>query len=105
MAKTTAKMVTAPVKTPVKKTAAKAKTTANIEKVSEEILTKLKSLDLDQQLQADLEWCLGSYRYDQNATGLIEAIGKAHEVLKQAHTKKTKGITSTLLSTIEKVLN
>ena len=107
MAKTTAKMVTAPVKTPVKKTAAKpkAKTTANIEKVSEEILTKLKSLDLDQQLQADLEWCLGSYRYDQNATGLIEAMSKAHEVLKQAHTKKTKGITSTLLSTIEKVLN
>ncbi len=107
MAKTTAKMVTAPVKTPVKKTVAKpkAKTTTNIEKVSEEILTKLKSLDLDQQLQADLEWCLGSYRYDQNATGLIEAIGKAHEVLKQAHVKKTKGITSTLLSTIEKVLN
>lgn len=107
MAKTTAKTATAPVKTTLKASAAKpkAKTTTDIEKVSEEILTKLKSLDLEQQLQADLEWCLGSYRYDQNATGLIETIGKAHEVLKQAHAKKTKGITSTLLSTIEKVVN
>lgn len=106
MSKTTAKTVTAPVKTPkVSVAQPKAKTTANIEKVSEEILTKLKSLDLDQQLQADLEWCLGSYRYDQNAAGLVETIGKAHEVLKQAHAKKTKGVTSTLLSTIEKVLN
>lgn len=104
MAKSSAKTVTAP----VKKSAAKpkAKTTANnIEKVSEEILAKLKSLELEQQLQADLEWCLGSYRYDQNATGLREVIAKAHGLLKQEHAKKTKGITSTLLTNIEKVLN
>lgn len=103
MAKATAKTVTAPAKKSVAKP--KAKTSASIEKVSEEVLEKLKSLDLEQQLQADIEWCLGSYRYDQNATGLIEAIGKAHDVLKQAHAKKTKGITATLLSSIEKVLN
>lgn len=103
MAKASAKTVTAP----AKKTAAKpkAKTSVNIETVSEEILSKLRSLDLEQQLQADIEWCLGSYRYDQNASGLIEAIAKAHNVLKEAHAKKTKGITATLLGNIEKVLN
>lgn len=103
MAKASAKTISAPVKKSVAKP--KAKTSASIEKVSEEVLEKLKSLDLEQQLQADIEWCLGSYRYDQNATGLIEVIGKAHDVLKEAHAKKTKGITATLLSNIEKVLN
>lgn len=103
MAKATAKAVPAP----TKKSAAKpkAKTSVTIETVSEEILAKLKSLDMEQQLQADIEWCLGSYRYDQNASGLIEAITKAHIVLKEAHTNKTKGITATLLSNIEKVIN
>jgi len=92
---------------PAKKTVAKptAKTSVNIEKVSEEILSKLKTLDMAQQLQSDLEWCLGSYRFDQNATGLKEVIGKAHDELKQAHAKKTKGITTALLNNIEKVLN
>ncbi len=103
MAKATTKMVTAPEKKSTVKP--KAKSTVSIEKVTEEVLAKLKSLDLDQQLQADIEWCLGSYRYDQNATGLIEVIFKAHNVLKVAHANKTKGITSTLLSNIEKVLN
>jgi uncharacterized protein YpuA (DUF1002 family) len=103
MAKASAKTISAPVKKSVAKP--KAKTSASIEKISEEVLEKLKSLDLEQQLQADIEWCLGSYRYDQNATGLIEVIGKAHDVLKEAHAKKTKGITATLLSNIEKVLN
>jgi len=103
MAKASAKTVSAPEKKTVAKP--KAKTSASIEKVSEEVLEKLKSLDLEQQLQADIEWCLGSYRYDQNASGLIEVLGKAHEALKAAHAKKTKGITATLLSSIEKVLN
>jgi hypothetical protein len=104
MAKASAKTVTAPVKKSAAKPKAKT-TTSNIEKISEEILAKLKLLDLEQQLQADLEWCLGSYRYDQNPTGLREVIGKAHGLLKQEHAKKTKGITATLLSSIEKVLN
>ncbi len=104
MAKASAKTVTAPAKKSVAKPKAKT-SSANIEKISEDVLEKLKSLDLEQQLQADIEWCLGSYRYDQNTTGLIEVIGKAHDVLKQAHAKKTKGITAALISNIEKVLN
>jgi hypothetical protein len=91
-----------------KKSAAKPKTkkttTVNIEKVSEEIVAKLKALNVERQLVADLEWCLGSYRYDQNPSGLLAAIGKALDVLKAAQAKKTKGITATLIGNIEKVL-
>ncbi len=102
MAKASAKTVSAP----VKKTTAKpkAKASVNIEKVSEDVLSKLKSLDIEPQLQADLEWCLGSYRFDQNATGLQEVIRKAFDVLKKELAKKTKGVTATLLTSIEKAL-
>lgn len=103
MAKAATKGVTAPEKKSTAKP--KAKASVNIEKISEDILTKLKAIQAEEKLQADLEWCLGSYRYDQNPSGLIEVIGKAHTVLKEAHAKKTKGITVTLLNSIEKVLN
>src|SRR5688572_18939983 len=103
MAKATAKTGTVT----VKKAAAKPKATpsVNIDKLSEDILSKLKSLNIEEQLQADLEWCLGSYRFDQNASGLLEVIKRAFDVLKQEQAKKTKGVTATLLNSIEKVIN
>jgi len=103
MAKATAKAGT----TTVKKSAAKPKATpsVNIEKVSEDIIAKLKSLNIEQQLQADLEWCLGSYRYDQNASGLLEVIKRAFDILKQEQARKAKGVTATLLKSIEKVFS
>ncbi len=102
MAKTPTKTVTDK-KTPVKKSAAKPKT-VSLEKISEEILTKLKALNIEHQLQADLEWCLGSYRYDNNASGLLETAGKALVVFKQEQAKKTKGVTATLIASIESIL-
>lgn len=102
MTKATTKTV-AVKKAPAKKTVIKPKT-SSIEKVSEEILAKLKALDIEHQLQADIEWCLGSYRFDQNPTGLIETANKAVFVFKQELTKKTKGVTATFISGIEKSL-
>jgi len=103
MAKATAKTVS----TPAKKSTAKpkAKKSVNIEKLSDDILTKLKSLNIEQQLQADIEWCLGSYRYDQNPVGLLETIKRAVGVLKQEQAKKTKGVTAAFISGLEKALN
>ncbi|HRG79480.1 MAG TPA: hypothetical protein PL167_07705 [Cyclobacteriaceae bacterium] len=102
MTKATTKTV-AVKKAPAKKTVIKPKT-SSIEKVSEEILAKLKALDIEHQLQADIEWCLGSYRFDQNPAGLIESANKALSVFKQELAKKTKGVTATLISGIEKSL-
>lgn len=102
MAKTTTKPATEK-KAPAKKAAAKP-TTTSIDKVAEDILGKLKTLDIEHQLQADLEWCLGSYRYDQNPIGLYENAAKALAVFKQEQEKKTKGITATFVSGLEKSL-
>lgn len=101
MAKTAAKTTTkAPVKT-------KAKTTTVSEsnpivKTSEAALKKLKDLGIDTQLQADLEWCLGSYKADKNPVGLYEMARRALVVFKD--NKNTKGVTSKLISDLEKVV-
>lgn len=105
MAKSTTKIVVEK-KAPAKKAASKPKaaSTLNIEKVSEDILAKLKALNIEHQLQADIEWCLGSYRYDQNPTGLLETAAKSVAAFKQELTKKTKGVTAAMVKNIEKVL-
>lgn len=104
MAKTAAKTSA---KAPVKKTSAKsAKTssTLNIEKVCNEVLEKLKALGLDQQLQSDIEWCLGSYRSDNNPVGLYGMAARALVIFQDEKAKKTKGVTVKLIADLEKVV-
>ena len=97
-------------KTPAKKVAAKKPSstpkakTSSLEETSEDALKKLKELDLDAQLQSDLEWCLGSYRADQNPTGLFDMLERSLSVFKTAKENKIKGITAKLTGDIEKVL-
>ena len=76
----------------------------NIEKVSEEALQKLQTLGIDDQLQRDLEWCLGSYRADRNPIGLYDSARRALAVFKTEKEKKTKGVTAKLISDLEKVI-
>lgn len=99
-------MAKTPSKTPVKAaTPAKTKPAGpSIEKASEEALSKLKSLGLDPQLQADLEWCLGSYKADSNPAGLYEMTKKAIAVFAAEKEKKTKGVTAKLITDLEKAL-
>jgi len=104
MAKTAVKTAA---KTAAKSSSAKPKANVpgnKIEKVSEEVLQKLQSLGIDQQLQSELEWCLGSYRADQNPSGLYEMAVRALSVLTDEKNKKTKGVTTKLLGDIESVL-
>jgi hypothetical protein len=105
MAKSTVKNSPAPVK---KTAAAKPKANASVdilEKVSEEALKKFQSLGIEQQLQADLEWCLGSYRHDRNPIGLIDIINQSLVVLKAEQARKTKGVTSKLITDLEKAVS
>lgn len=103
MAKAIAKPAT--VKPATKKPAAKRTATAkaDLEKISIGILEKLKSLDSEPTLQAELEWCLGSYSFDRNPVGLIQAAQKALVVFEAALAKKTKGVTAKFVTDIEKV--
>ena len=75
-----------------------------IEKCCEEALKKLQSLGIEQQLQSDLYWCLGSYRHDKNPSGLYEMGQRALSVFNAEKTKKTKGVTTKLITDLEKAL-
>ncbi|HEY0656757.1 MAG TPA: hypothetical protein VGD65_26685 [Chryseosolibacter sp.] len=89
----------APAKTSKPKTSA-----PSIEKASEEALEKLRSLGIEQELQNDIEWCLGSYRADGNPVGLYAAVERAVSALKGEKEKKTKGVTAKLITDLEKSL-
>jgi len=104
MAKATAK---APAKKPVKaSTSSKPKTqrSLSIEQTCADALLRFKELGIEQQLQSDLEWCLGSYRHDKNPSGLYEMAERILLVYKTEKEKKTKGIAAKMIVDVEKVL-
>jgi hypothetical protein len=106
MAKTIAKPTS--VKPVAKKAAAKRATATkavDVVKISTGILEKLKSLNIEPSLQAEIEWCLGSYAYDSNPVGLINAAKKSLDVFQAELAKKTKGVTAKLIADIEKAAN
>lgn len=94
----------------VKKTAAKkplkpkAPAAHQIEKVNEEILAKLQALNVEQALQADIAWCLGSYRNDNNPSGLYLMAERALQVFKFELSKDPKSVPAKLIKDIEKAL-
>lgn len=111
MAKKPATKAAAEKKPAVKKTAAakkavtpKAPAAHQIEKVNEEILSKLQSLNVEPALQADIEWCLGSYRNDNNPSGLYLMAERALQVFKFEVSKEPKSVPVKLLKDIEKAL-
>lgn len=91
-------------KTSTAKKAAKSNGKANIEKVCEDALQKLRSLGIQQQLQNDIEWCLGSYRTDGNPVGLYSMAERALAVFQEERARKTKGITAKTIADLEKAL-
>ncbi|NOS94220.1 MAG: hypothetical protein HOP30_20065 [Cyclobacteriaceae bacterium] len=106
MAKTIAKPTTE--KPAAKKAAPKRAATTkavDVAKIATSILEKLKSLSIEPTLQAEIEWCLGSYAYDQNPVGLIEATKKSLVVFQSELAKKTKGVTAKFIAEIEKAAN
>lgn len=76
----------------------------SIESLSVKVLEKLKSLELDPQLQADLEWCIGSFRFDGQPAGLYHHVSRAAEVFKEELSKKTKGVTAKFVNEVNKEL-
>lgn len=105
MAKATAKTPAKKVTTTTANPKVKKSTSVPIEKLCKDALTKLQALGIEQQLQADLEWCLGSYNHDKNPSGLYEMAERVHGVFKAEQVKKTKGITAKMLLDLENALS
>jgi len=92
-------------KAPAKKEASKPKAASyDILNASEDVLSTLKKLNIDQQLQADIEWCIGSYHADKNPIGLFDMVNRALPILKTELARKTKGVTSKLITGLEQVI-
>lgn len=75
-----------------------------VEKASEDVLKKIKSLNIEPGLQADIQWCLGSYRNDKNPSGLYIMIERGLQVLKTAAAKNPKAASAKFISDLEKVI-
>jgi hypothetical protein len=91
-----------------KKAAPKKKTSTasvSIDKASQAALTVLKKLNIEEKLQQDIEWCLGSYGHDHNPVGLIEIAKRTIKVLEAAKAKNAKAVTIKVISDLEKVVN
>ena len=103
MAKATSKV---PVTAEKKKTTAKkaGSSTDLIIKACEVALGKLSELDLDQQLQSEINWCLASFQNDHNPIGLYQMAERSLIVLKAELAKKSKGVTAKLVGDIEKAI-
>lgn len=84
-----------------------ASTTASdqIEKACFESLKKLQELGIEQQLQSDIEWCLGSYQNDLNPSGLYEMAARTLTVFQTEKSRKTKGVTAKMITDLENALN
>lgn len=93
---------------PAKKTASPAKPKATkvlaIEKISEDVLSTLRKLNIEQGLQADIQWCLGSYRADKNPVGLYTMAEQVLMVFKGLKEKNPKAVSTKLVGDIEKAL-
>ena len=72
--------------------------------VASAALKKLQSLEIEEKLQADIEWCLGSYEYDRNPRGLYVMLDKAVIVFQKVRNKDKKRVPPRLLKELETVL-
>lgn len=104
MAKTAAKNTAKEPKKTATSSKAKSPSLPSIEQACIEALEMLKSLGIHQQLQNDIEWCLGSYRADGNPVGLYSMAERALAVFQEEKARKTKGITAKSLTDLEKVI-
>lgn len=57
------------------------------------------------ELQAKLEWCIGSYSYDNNPVGLHEYGIQSLSVLKKVKTKEPRKVTKKVIDGLEKAIN
>ena len=80
------------------------KSAVSIEKTAAEVLKKLQSLSTAAELQAEIEWCIGSYKYDQNPAGLYDAMAKALPIFMELKLTNAKAVTAKFVTDLEKAL-
>jgi len=75
-----------------------------IEKACVAALAKLKDLNIDENLQSEINWCLGSYRGDGNPSGLYQMAKRALAIFTYEQGDISKGISVKLIADLEKAI-
>lgn len=75
-----------------------------IEKACVEARDTLAKLGIQDSIQAELDWVLGSYRNDHNPVGLYEVGEKAYKALEGYKQEKPKAVTKKVLDDLQKAL-
>jgi hypothetical protein len=76
----------------------------SIVKACETALSKLRELNIDEGLQSEMQWCLGSYQHDQNPSGLYQMAKRALAAFTVELANKTKGVTAKMIADLEKAI-
>ena len=74
------------------------------EKACLEAKTKLEKLGIEESIQSELAWVIGSYNYDKNPVGLYEIGSKALGALKDFKTEKPRMVSKKFIEDLEKAL-
>ena len=64
----------------------------------------LRELDMEHALQADLQWCIGSYQADGNPVGLYQMLERAVIVFEREKEAGNKKITAKITQALSKAL-
>jgi len=75
-----------------------------IEKACFDAKKKLSSLGIEEKIQAELEYVIGSYNFDRNPVGLYEIGGKAFKALENFKKENPRKVSKKLLTEIEVAL-
>ena len=76
-----------------------------IEKACLEAKQKLEKLGVEQTIQEELAWVIGSYNNDRNPVGLYEIGSKALAALKNVKQDSPKKVSKKLIDTLEKAIS
>ena len=74
------------------------------EKACVDAKTKLEKLGIEENIQAELAWVVGSYNYDKNPVGLYEIGNKALVALKAYKDEKPRLVSKKFIADLEKAL-
>jgi hypothetical protein len=77
-----------------------------LRKSCEEAVVAFQKLNKEEynEIQSKLEWCLGSYTYDNNPEGLFEYGIKSLDVLKKIKSKEPRKVNKKVIDGLEKAI-
>ena len=93
--------------TTIKNKEAMIKMNEKLVKSCNEVVAVFEKLKMEnyKDLSAKLEWCIGSYKFDKNPSGLIETGAMALYALKEFKTKNPRKVSKKVIENLEKVIS